>query len=236
MKKIILLAGLLASLLSGCSTYTLMATSSESHEFTTLSRDQIVAFGRPQAPVPGFENAVVFVGQKYSYFAQPAEQEGDAQLFLRIMQGLNMERTSLLLFPHATGQDTLVMYQDGTAQTLQKSEFNDVPVTVVYKGQGPLSAQEQQQLAALNFKCEQSYCQRRLSSKITLAQRPRSSLGQQWQISRPTFFDIRKEEKARSSAPLYPLAIGFDLVTLPVQLAVGTVASVGVMAIIATDK
>ena len=227
MKKIPLLAGaLLASLLSGCATYALMTSSSESHEIHSLSRDPIVAFGRPQAPVPGFENAVVFVGQKYSYFAQPAATETDPQLFLRLMQGLDMERTRLLLYPQGNGQDTLVLYQAGH---VQKSEFDNVAVTVVYRGSEPLSPTERQQLAALNFQCERSYCQRPLRSKITLAQLPRQRLGQQWPVKTPTLFDIRQENRSNGAA-LYPLLIAFDLVTLPVQMAVGTVAPAGLMA------
>lgn len=219
MKKILLLA---SCLLTACATTTVIIEGMKTND-TVLSRDRIVGFGYPQTPVPGFEGAVVFLGEKYSYFATPDADKQDPQLFQRIMGGLDMNYTRLEL-PMEKGVDTLALYQKLTPASEQElREFSET-IAVVYERREPLTAEERQRLAALKFKCRGSRCYRVLHGKITVAQLPRNRLDQQWSMGKPLFFEIRRRGEHKQVGLFLPLALTYDLITLPVQVLAVSVA------------
>ena len=243
--KILLSIVVLSLSLTGCATTILNEfqhynpNRNDTWESGIALQDQLIAIGIASQPIQGHENALIIVGQKYSYLAKPViSDKQTATLLMDLVNNIDMQYAKL--------------YQDESEQKLKNiglekmnlarpivfrlagsKQVKDHQLTahLVLQYQKPVklvTASEREKLSRIKMVCmenEQYYeCNKRLNIQLTLATAVKNQNQLKHRFQQPldliVQYSVREfnaKEVAKNMA-LYPLAITFDIVTSPIQL------------------
>lgn len=191
--------------------------------------DTIVAVGLPSQPIKGYENALILSGEKYAYLLQMPNK--DDSLITLLNSDLNL--ANMNISPERGGSDGIFRVDIGGNNCKAKHGCMDLRLEYVEKYENhadkftPKYYATTQKFESLGFKCvprEFKYdCRKKLSNmQLTVADRPSNANTLNYTLKQPAkinFYQNNGKGKIAEAGlwMVLPIAIVFDLVTLPVQ-------------------
>ena len=240
--KNLLLCSLAPIVLSGCATMILMNEHPYKSSGTKTGialEDTLIAIGTAKSPIQGFENAVVVVGEKYSYLAQPAAKyTKQTDLFQKILHEVDLNYLKVGQFKSLgmaeDGQHINYSLEQKIKVTMKDSKntkhktLQDEIGFIFYKPLKQLTQGEESKMQALGFQCEYIQQNLRCSRQILIDLYVANPVRNQQQLAHKFNHPIKLEveynieqfnyKQVAGKALLMPLAITFDVVTSPLQL------------------
>lgn len=225
--------------MSACvSTQAVIGMSQDSEYDQRVVTDQLVAVGFAKQPIVHYENALILVGQKYSYLVQ-SDRNDAPNYFKDLVSSLdlnylylsnsdkNIQQTNQQLQQHAEPkQPSWKLYSYAKGQKLSATTFNSDVEFLYRKPVQLINSNEKQHLARLNFNCNienntTMVCTKSSRFHLTLANTIVTSQNLQHRLRTPIQLELFQEKtnylKKASSLTLLPLSISFDIVTFPLQ-------------------
>ena len=241
--------------LSGCLMTTgAMNSLDDKYKEKTIFTDQIIAVGMNKLPLKDYPNAVIAVGQKFSYITQSVDTDGQGKpiavndKLIKLVQGLNMGQ----LYIRPTPAQLIYLLESDEFQTQKKynsttcdirvaddvsiknvSQFSTMVAFAYSKETAKITAAENKLMRELDMNCEQnaygiSECTGRMSLNLTIAPEIKNIQSLNYQLKAPITMNIVSDHYSASKVVgqylLVPVAVVLDIVTLPVQMAVCSVA------------
>lgn len=214
-----------------------------------IFEDHIISYGIPKVAIKDYENAIALAGTKQSYLVKPVKSENVSdQILRRIYQTVDLKH--LIFFGEESINDpSSVIDRQSQSESLNLLSFNDyIPnkplqqsLTFLFvKPASELKDNEKVTLESLNFRCQYQFtglgtegekllvCKQKIPIEFTITQKAKNTdqltdtfrkaidlkIYSTTQVSRMTARKV-------VAVPLYPLAVAFDIVTSPIQGAVG---------------
>lgn len=190
--------------------------------------DTIVAVGVPSKPIKNYENALVLSGQKQSYLIQTPNYDDS---FVRLLNS-DLDLKYMTLRPNRYAKDGAYRVEVGGKDCSSKHGCVGIDFEYDWRSDDPetnLEAKRKsvQLLADAGFRCiggeRHPYCTRSIEdAKLTIVSKPNNadSLTYKLRESAKIHFYQNNGTGKIAQAGLWmvlPIAIVFDLVTLPVQ-------------------
>lgn len=232
MYKPVILCAMLSVLLvlSGCyanrALIEAVDKSQESRWVATDTKDIIIAIGKPAKPIEGYENALVLVGQQHNYLIESTEGKNQLK---RVFETVDLHHLSVYL-------------PDGHIAVKEAGDWRSCPSTygcawdIILRYEKPnahISLKEQNDLKNLGFYCSGgvmdknqtvcSYYPHKVSFIPVQSSNPSDlsyRLKQPVPIIRYAFHKNKGKMTRVANIALSPIAIVFDVVTFPVQMAI----------------
>lgn len=240
--KISTLLALLATL-SGCMTSSALNNSidkSKKERHTPTHTDSVIAISKPTTPIQDYDNALVLVGQRYSYLVQPDGDNGDT--LLKIFETVDLKNLSLSSYSYTF--DIKQAHDDWTCTSshgcaniglkFSKSSNNHSNSTKSYEEKTQDLTQlyeEKAQLENLGFDCKvydhkdtNVTCWYFEKLAFIITDPIKNSSQPTHQLSKPAtlqFYQFDADHDKKSIATkkaLQPLAFAFDIITFPIQM------------------
>lgn len=234
-----------AVFMNGCATQLLENMSgakplkSTKTETKIVFSDEIISYGIPATAIKNHEYAIAMAGQKYSYLIEPTAQTKKT-LFHDFFNHLD---TKHLAFTTVNAIDP------SQAKSLEKMSFEingqkieQVLRFVFIKPSAEIKADELKRLEKYQFECQsklieqKSYlvCNQEINIELTVATKARNTDQLAQKFRSPLVFDFYQLSTSNSYnvkktllLPLYPIAIVYDIVSVPVLLGLGAIGIEG---------
>ena len=220
------------------STRAVIEMSQDSDYTHRMLSDQLIAVGFSKQPIPQYENALILVGQKYSYLVQNNKTDApnyfkdlvsslDLKYLYLSNSDKNLQQVNQQLQQHAQPQQpSWKLYSDDKGQKISATTFNSDVEFLYRKPVNTITTTEKQQLARLNFNCQienssTMVCKKSSTFHLTLAHKIQNTQNLQHTLRTPIQLELFQEKtnylKKATSLTLLPLSLSFDIVTFPLQ-------------------
>lgn len=235
--KVLAVAGVTAAL-SGCMTAGVIHSSAQTrYKKEIAATEHIIAVGKPKTPIASHPYAMVLVGQENSILVTPKPSMSVPQdLFNQIFERVDLNH--LYISADMSDGDRLVkldLGRDpvGVPQASQTVQF------LFVKPKSAIKVNERQSLEALGFGCDTKThenqavlaCVQSVETTFTLAKQVQNAHAMPYRLKEPLKVVFHYESTYTRPAMLLltPLAIAYDVVTLPLTIPAASIAIVGLM-------
>ncbi|MDO4426540.1 MAG: hypothetical protein Q4B88_00275 [Moraxella sp.] len=228
----------MAAVLSGCMTAGVIYSSvQERYTQKIAASESIIAIGKPKTPIASHPHAMVLVGQENSILVTPEPSMSIPQdLFGQIFERVDLNH--LYITADTVGEERLVELDLGV-NPVGVPQANKTVSFLFLKPKSALKAGERASLQTLGFGCEiktheakeMLACVQSVETTFTLVKQAQNTQAMSYRLKEPLKVVFRYEATHTRPAMLLltPLAIAYDVVTLPLTIPAAGIAIIGLM-------